>query len=245
MALLIDGYNVLHAEMPPPLAGLELAGLCRALARTRWVDGPIVVVCDGSPSPLGLTESPVPAVSLIFSGPSRTADEAIIERIERDSAPRRLRVVSSDHEIRQAARRRQARSQTSEKFLHALGRELTSAAKRELGPDKPGPGDVSAEEVQRWITHLAAEGLVGLPDTATPGEAVNEDASRPSGLPAREKPRQNSNSAASADSEPQRRDAGPPHAGDRSTSGSGEREPELNPEADPDVPWPPPDVERW
>ncbi|NBC10130.1 MAG: hypothetical protein GVY24_00145, partial [Planctomycetes bacterium] len=80
--LIIDCYNVLHTPMPPMLAGLDEAGLCRALARTRWVDrtGGIVVVADGKPKPLPddrsgavLEQSPVAGVELWWSGPGRSA----------------------------------------------------------------------------------------------------------------------------------------------------------------------------
>ncbi len=56
MRLIIDGYNVLHETMPPPLAGLDEAGLCRALDASVWRSKSPVVVCDGRPKPLGLTE---------------------------------------------------------------------------------------------------------------------------------------------------------------------------------------------
>jgi predicted RNA-binding protein with PIN domain len=188
MPLLIDCYNVLHAEKPPRLAGLTTAWLCRALARSRWAGQPILVVCDGQASPLELVESPVAAVELTYSGPERTADQVIIQQIERDTGPKRLLVVSSDHEILKAARRRRAKTLTSEQFLHELARQLNQPGHSPREPDKPDPSDMPQAEIDAWLQQFGYE--------------------------------------------PSQKPAPPPQPRD------------LSPETDPDVPWPPPDVER-
>jgi len=154
MPLLVDCYNVLHAEKPPRLAGLTTAWLCRALARSRWAGEPMVVVCDGRASPLELTASPVAAVELVYSGADRTADRVIMDHIAGDTAPRRLMVVSSDHEIQQAARRRRARYLTSESFLHTLAKHLNEPASTGREPGKPDPGDLSRAEIDAWLQHF-------------------------------------------------------------------------------------------
>ena len=149
MPLLIDAYNVLHANKPPPLAGLELVGLCRLLGREPWRRQHARVVCDGAPGPLGLTDSPQEAVTLLYAGHSRSADDLIIDLIDADTAPRRLTVVSSDHEIRRAARRRRARAWTSEHFLHHLAASLAGQAYR--GPDKPMPEQLDPNQTDKWL----------------------------------------------------------------------------------------------
>lgn len=155
MPLLIDCYNVLHAEKPSALAGLGEASLCALLAKTRWAVGGVTVVCDGSPKPHSLKrgDPALGAVELIFSGAGRSADDVIVDLIDRDSAPRRLTVVSSDRAIRKAARRRKARDWSAEEFLKRLARAArhggsgTSAP----GPGKPG-GEVMPDElVERWL----------------------------------------------------------------------------------------------
>lgn len=156
MPLLIDCYNVLHAPMPAMIAGLDEAGLCRALGRTAWRGGGITVVCDGQAGPLGLLESPVEGVDLVYSGRGRTADDVIIEMIAADSSPRRLIVVSTDHAIRKAARRRRATAWTSDQFIHQLVAALGASAGRchgtfpVAGEDKPA-GDLDDEETRRWL----------------------------------------------------------------------------------------------
>lgn len=152
MPLIIDCYNLLHASKPAMFAALDERGLCTSLARSAWRDGGITVVCDGQPKPLGLLESPVPQVTLIYSGSHRTADAVIIDHIATSSAPRRLVVVSSDHEIRQAARRRRAKSWSSEYFLGRLAADLgQTGLAPPPGQDKPAAEHLPPSEVSRWL----------------------------------------------------------------------------------------------
>ncbi|MEM1109105.1 MAG: NYN domain-containing protein [Planctomycetota bacterium] len=150
MPLIVDCYNVLRATMPPMLAGLSEAGLCQALARTTWAADPITVVADGRPKPLGVTESPVAAVDLIYAGSHRSADDLIIELIRQHSAPRRLTVVSSDREIRKAARARRARDLPSDAFIDKLCHQLRKHAQGPPPSGRPAVGPLPPELVQRW-----------------------------------------------------------------------------------------------
>lgn len=151
MPLIIDCYNVLHTTMPPMLAGLGEAGLCHALARTTWATaGDITVVADGRPKPLGVTESPVAAVDLVYAGSHRSADDLIIDLINAQSAPRRLTVVSSDREIRAAARRRRARDMSSDDFIDKLCHQLRKHAQGPPPISRPTVGPLPPELVQRW-----------------------------------------------------------------------------------------------
>ena len=145
----MDCYNVLRATMPPVLAGLDEAGLCRALsrlARDGAVKGPMTVVCDGVVKPLGLTRSPVDEVELIYSGKKKSADDVIIEMIEADTAPRRLLVVSSDREIMKAARRRKATAVSAAEFIRML-----AAPRAKGGASGKRTGVLDEAEVERWL----------------------------------------------------------------------------------------------
>ncbi|MEO0514048.1 MAG: NYN domain-containing protein [Planctomycetota bacterium] len=153
MSLIIDCYNVLHTTMPPMLAGLSEAGLCHALARTTWATaagGPITVVADGRPKPLGVAESPVAAVDLVYAGSHRSADDLIIDLINAHSAPRRLTVVSSDRVIRAAARRRRARDMASDDFVDKLCHQLRRHGQGPPPTNRPAVSPLPPELVQRW-----------------------------------------------------------------------------------------------
>ena len=161
--LLIDCYNLLHTAMPPALAGLDEDRLCRLLARgparSRGRDH-AVVVCDGVPKPGVPSESPVAGIELVYSGAGRTADDVIIERIDADSAPRRLVVVSTDHRIRRAARRR-ARAVTSDQFVgrlvELLGARGAASGPPPRGSDKPAVDRLSESDVQAWLEAFDVE----------------------------------------------------------------------------------------
>ncbi len=152
MPLAIDCYNLLHIPMPPSLAGLDESRLCQLLARSRWSGTGIWVVCDGVIKPGGIGQSPVHQVELVYSGPSRCADSVIMEMVAANSAPRRLTIVSTDRQIRAAARRRRCHVVTSKQFISELLQLLS-------GPSMGGHGDpeshrhtaLSGQEVDQWL----------------------------------------------------------------------------------------------
>jgi predicted RNA-binding protein with PIN domain len=152
MPLLIDCYNVLHANMPPALAGLDEAGLCRAIAHSAWAGHGAKVVCDGKVKPGGPSESPVEGVELIFAGKGKSADDVILDLIDADTAPRRLVVVSSDREIQKAARRRRCKVLTSEQFVHTLASRGGGGAAE---PRRTSP--LNESEVGRWLEEFGFE----------------------------------------------------------------------------------------
>jgi len=178
MPLLIDCYNVLHAEKPASLAGLEEASLCGLLSRSPWAKGGVTVVCDGRPKPHSPDADSVGAVTLIFSGAGRSADDVMIELIEKDSAPRRLTVVSSDRAIQKVAGRRKTRSWSSEEFLKRLGRvvERGGAVGGAGEKGKPQAGPMPEDQVDRWLDLFGIDPAQG-PDnpSSEPPRAAPED----------------------------------------------------------------------
>lgn len=167
MPILIDCYNLLHAPMPPVLAGLDEVRLCELLARTPWAKSRAVVVCDGAPKPLGLVESPVDDVELVYSGPNRTADDVIRQLIVDDSAPKRLIVVSDDREIQKAARRRRARVWPCGTFVHELLKVIGGGGAPPASPRKQQQA-MSDDEVDRWLDRFGVDGDQRLDDDVDP-----------------------------------------------------------------------------
>ena len=158
MPLIIDGNNLLHAPMPPALAGLDEARLCRLLADGPWRRRRMVVVCDGAPGPLQQVESPDAAVEIVYSGPNRSADDVIIKMIDSDSAPRRLVVVSNDRQIQRAARRRRAKVSTCEQFIRQLAAMANAAAAEPAKPRKPRRPGLSETDVDEWLELFGLDG---------------------------------------------------------------------------------------
>lgn len=157
MPLLIDGYNLMYAAGIVG-AGSGKGGLERSRAAlARFVGeslaaserGRAVVVFDAAGAPPGLPSSiTLHGVAIRFAKGYRDADELIEELIAADTSPRKLTVVSSDHRIQRAARRRRATAVDSDvwylgvlrkrnRSVQQLG-DADEAAKYE-GADAPRP----------------------------------------------------------------------------------------------------------
>ncbi|MEO0632054.1 MAG: NYN domain-containing protein, partial [Planctomycetota bacterium] len=112
--LLVDTYNVLHT--PAALRSLHdeptPGHLAVLVAASRYRRDRAVLICDGSPHPEHLGPSAeqraefryrVEGVEIVYAGPGRDADSLIEQWIARDSAPRRLKIVSNDRRLIRAA----------------------------------------------------------------------------------------------------------------------------------------------
>ena len=171
MPLIIDGNNLLHAPMPTILAGLDEARLCRLLAAGPWRGRRMVVVCDGAPGPMREVESPENAVELVHSGPNKTADDLIIAMVDKDSAPRRLVVVSNDRQIQRAARRRRSKVCSCEQFIRQLVAIANAEAAGRANPQKPrrpAPGSLDANDVDAWLKEFGLDGDQPIDETDQP-----------------------------------------------------------------------------
>lgn len=159
MPLLIDGNNVIYALLD---AGQDVGrvGLCRLLSRLAEQGETVAVVFDGPPPPGGMSRQiELTGVEVSYSA-GRSADEVIFEKIAENSAPRRLTVVSSDREIRKAARRRQCRRQTSAEFAE----QLIRLVEQPPSPAAPQPPELqqkrrglTEEETQQWLKEFGLD----------------------------------------------------------------------------------------
>ena len=165
MPLLIDGYNLLNATGIVGSGGLSSLGSSR-LALLNFLAASIdprelshtTVVFDAHDAPPGLPRVVRHGPLLVrFAVKMRTADELIEELIQADSAPRRLVVVSSDHEIQRAARRRRAKAVDSETWYAALIRARRE--REEQAADVPSRPAVPLleEDVSYWLRQFGGE----------------------------------------------------------------------------------------
>jgi hypothetical protein len=151
--LLIDTYNVLLVAgvLPPHLAGLDVPGLVELLLSSRYARRQAVLVCDGTP-PREPEPAPrtAPGIAVRYAGPERSADDVIRAILDASSAPRAVLLVSSDRELRRAARRRRARSVPSPEFLRELVHDEARGGRRHVvRPMPPVPLDRPA--LARWM----------------------------------------------------------------------------------------------
>ena len=166
MQLLIDGYNLLYASGVNARAKgrteLERArlGLLDFLAVS--IDPKdlqhTTIVFDAAGAPPGLpAEVDHAGMNVRFARDHRCADEMIEHLIELCRTPRSLVVVSSDHRLHRAARRRRATVIDSDRWLANL-----IIARRQR--DAPATGEVSkptgqptAEEVAHWVARFTED----------------------------------------------------------------------------------------
>lgn len=177
MPLIIDGYNLLHASGVVPSHGagsLERArnALLHFLVNTLTDQErtQTTVVFDAANAPYGL-----PAVlshagmGILFARDQGEADALIEDLIEMENAPRALIVVSSDHRLHRAARRRRATAVDSDVWFRELLRRRQKAKSQPHGAEKP-IGHPSAAEVRAWLKTF---GFEYVPPSRNPNTAAN------------------------------------------------------------------------
>lgn len=162
MHLLIDGYNLMHAAGligrgvgPGSLERSRLALLnfvAEALDENERQAA--TVVFDAHGAPRGLPRTLLHrGVTVRFAAEYAEADELIEELIRAESAPRRLTVVSGDHRLQRAARRRRATAIDSERWyeetLRRRGQQPAAPAPPAKPLEPPTPG-----EVEFWLAQF-------------------------------------------------------------------------------------------
>jgi predicted RNA-binding protein with PIN domain len=164
MLFLIDGYNLLYDE------GLLLRGrtgpLALERARLRLLDllqqklGPraaeVTVVFDAKHAPAGATSvQSYQGIRVLFAPPDGEADDLIEQLIRQAAAPEKLTVVSNDHRIQQAARRRQCAVQRCGDYLSWL--DAQAKPPRPAPPPRPEREGGDAKDWLREFGDLDAE----------------------------------------------------------------------------------------
>lgn len=125
--LLVDGYNVIHADeelaaaadRDMELARARLVSLLSEYARAGDVE--VTVVFDGASggSPVPVREE-VLGVSVVFSARGQSADAVVEAIVVSDSHPERIRVATSDRATQEAVFARGAMRMSARELLAAL-----------------------------------------------------------------------------------------------------------------------------
>ena len=159
---LIDGYNLLHAmgvlSGPVGPGGLQKARV-RLLGLLAGGFGDkassVTVVFDAAhPPPLARAEQEFRGVHVRFAVREAEADDLIERLLQEDSAPRRVTLVSDDHRLQQAARRRTCQVQGCDAFLEWLDRHRRDRTGRHAeAPEKRER--LTEGEMQRWLDEFA------------------------------------------------------------------------------------------
>src|SRR5262245_39768470 len=124
----IDGYNLIHAmttlskRVGPGVlekARLRLLGLLQHSFGEQ--SSHVTVVFDARGAPAGsIPEQEFDGIKIRFAIKGQEADDVIEDLIRHESVPKQLTVVSNDHRLQQAARRKKANVMSCEDFLDML-----------------------------------------------------------------------------------------------------------------------------
>jgi len=184
MQLLIDGYNLLHAtDLFGNGSGSfqqsreALLAFLGASLNDAERDG-TTVVFDAADAPPGLPATyTVEDMTVFYARDYPDADAMIEELIEEHPGPRGLTVVSSDHRVQRAARRRGAKRIDSEKWYAELWQrriELRRSQQKKT-PEKP-IGELSVGEIAYWVEQFDGDDLphLALPDKPGSGEPTSK-----------------------------------------------------------------------
>jgi hypothetical protein len=111
----------------------------------------VTVVFDASRAPAHARASEVVAgIQVHYALGGQTADDVIEDLLRRAAAPRALTLISDDHRLQQAARRRQALVQGCLDFLEMLqGQRLARRPPPAPAPEKAAAP--SPQETQHWL----------------------------------------------------------------------------------------------
>ena len=159
--LIIDGYNLMHAA---GMARLQYGPGDLERCRNEFLNflllalgdqqcGRATVVFDAFDAPDSMPRRyELHGLTILFATAGGDADAAIEDLIAAHSAPRRVLVVSSDHRIQRAARKRRAKFSDSDKFLLELEKYQQRFSKQETRniPQKYGQ-QISALETEYWL----------------------------------------------------------------------------------------------
>jgi predicted RNA-binding protein with PIN domain len=159
---LIDGYNLLHAlgilkgRVGPfglQKARLALLGLLHSTYRE---DSPAVtVVFDAANAPPDTPEQDdYEGIRIRWARGGDSADDLIESLIRGSSAPKRLTVISDDHRIQQAARRRDCEVLPCAEYLDWLERHRRER-RRPTTPEATKPDQITEDESRYWLDQFA------------------------------------------------------------------------------------------
>ncbi len=161
MKLLIDGYNLLHASniFAGEGEGTELHRsrlallnfMAKAMKKRERAETTIVFDAAGAPPglPHNLTHD---GITVRFARRQSSADELIEDLIEECKSPKSLTVVSGDHRVQRAARRRGAKFVDSDTwYADARSAQRAIKSKGLLAEAKPS-GELSPEQLAYWIS---------------------------------------------------------------------------------------------
>jgi len=149
MPLIIDGHNLigqmLEISLSDPHDEEKLIKRLEEYHRER--ETPIIVVFDPGQAPPPAKRLRGKGIKVLFAPPGSKADTLIINLIKKSPHPKGLTIVSSDREVRRAARARRAKMMTAQRFARMLSRPKRLPFMEPTIKEK----GLSSSEVKEWM----------------------------------------------------------------------------------------------
>lgn len=183
ITLLIDGYNLLNAcgveatPGPPQTSELERArrGLLDFLAETltaEEVAETLIVFDVHGPRWRGSVEERYRGLTVRFAVQYPDADTLLEQLIAQHTAPKQLTVVSSDHRVQRAARRRRAKFVDSEDWYAKLCRRLRNAPQSAREALRDTDDRLDRADVEDWLRKFGFSPKEAETPVVTEGDAA-------------------------------------------------------------------------
>ena len=156
--IVIDGYNLLWSiqKTDEDAESISDVGLCKIIGRYLKLTGEKgEIVFDGTGPPDKSGFDNISNMEVFFAGLSTDADKVIEDKIRASTAPKRLKVVSSDRRLRDASRARKARAIKSQVFWSDVQRQLSR--KRTIKEPAAKHRGLSESETKQWLKFFNLE----------------------------------------------------------------------------------------
>ena len=154
----IDGHNLLHSILKSEgdsgaISDVQLCHIIGSYLKLTGQRGEIIFDGIGPPDKSGFDG--ISNLEVFFAGLGTDTDTVIEDKIIANSAPRRLRIVSSDRRLRKAARARKATSLKSEAFWNNIQKQLSrKKTVKEPAAKRRGLTD---SETSQWLDIFGLE----------------------------------------------------------------------------------------
>lgn len=165
MDILIDGYNLLHQS---PFLTTDRGPGWLARARTRLLvflqshqttpPKAITIVFDSKESHGLQDREQFHSIEVLFAQGHEEADDLLEHLISKHSHPRSLVVVSADHRVQKAARRRDAQALDGDIWLDRWERPVGHPHHPDSSHDEDPKGPVQPTDTQAWLEEFGFDG---------------------------------------------------------------------------------------
>ncbi len=155
---IIDGHNLLDSIQKDdpdsgPISDVQLCHIIGRYLKLTGQSGEIIFDGIGPPDKSGFDG--ISNMEVFFSGLRTDTDTVIENKITANSAPRRLKIVSSDRRLRKAARSRKAISVKSEVFWNNIQKQLSR--KKTIKEPAAKRQGLTEGETKQWLEFFGLE----------------------------------------------------------------------------------------